>query len=248
MATNIIKTNYSINTDKDLGVENFRIVQISDTHVGATFSGDDFISYMSKINDEKPDIVVITGDFIDDDTAYSDMLKATYALGTLKTKYGVYFSYGNHDKGYYNSRKYDYKNLESELEKNDVTILEDKVVNITDNIYLIGRKDSSVPSRLSISDVVKDLDKEKYMIVLDHQPNDYKNEKESKVDLVLSGHTHGGQLFPLGQIGIMLKINDMIYGMQKHEDTVFIVNSGMGDWKIKFKTHTRSEYVVIDIK
>ncbi len=245
LATNIIQTNYSIDTKKN--IENFRIVQISDTHIGSIFSGDVFISYMNRINALNPDIVVITGDFIDDDTAYDDMLKATFALGTLKAKYGVYFIYGNHDKGYYNSKKDTHQNLERELEKNDVIVLEDDVKNITDNIYLIGRKDSQDLNRLSISDITKDLDKEKYMIVLDHEPNDYENEKSSKVDLVLSGHTHGGQLYPLGQIGLMLKINDMVYGMKKIDDTVFIVNSGMGDWRIKFKTHTVSEYVVIDI-
>ena len=87
----------------------------------------------------------------------------------------------------------------------------------------------------------------KYVITINHQPNDYKNEMNN-TDLVLSGHTHGGQLFPLGQIGILLGSNNKIYGIERRENTTFIVNSGISDWAIKFKTGTVSEYVVIDIK
>ena len=86
------------------------------------------------------------------------------------------------------------------------------------------------------------------MIDLNHQPNDYSNEKESQVDLVLSGHTHGGQVFPLGQIGKIAKIHDEFYGMHKRDNTTFIVNSGISNWEVYFKTLTKSEYTVINIR
>lgn len=247
LAHNIVQTNYIIDTNKNIGFNTFRIVQISDTHIGSLFSEKEFEKYMSKINNLNPDLIVITGDFIDDDTSYNDMVDSCIALGKLKSKYGVYFSYGNHDKGYFNRRSYKYTDLEKNLGKNNVIILEDKGTFVTSNIYLIGRKDTQEVNRLSISELVKNVNKDNYIVVLDHEPNDYENEKNSKVDLVLSGHTHGGQLFPLGYVGVALGMNDMFYGMKKIDNTTFIVNSGMGDWTIKFKTHTIAEYVVIDI-
>ena len=103
-AVNVVKTNYTLYTNKN--IDNFRIVQISDSHIGNTMNGDKFIEYMEKINKDNPDIVVVTGDFIDDDTSYDDMVKGCIGLGKLNTKYGVYFIYGNHDEGYFNKRNY----------------------------------------------------------------------------------------------------------------------------------------------
>ena len=241
----VFETRYEIVSDKDIGVDKFRIVQIADSHIGATFDGNGFAKYMDTINKKNADIVVITGDFVDDETTKEDMIVSCKALGKLKTKYGVYFIYGNHDKGYFNYRNFKDKELREELVKNNVVILEDDVVDIN-NIYLIGRLDKTFVDRKNIDDLTKNLDKDKYMIDLNHQPNDYDNEK-NKVDLVLSGHTHGGQLFPLGYVGLMMGANDMFYGIKKIDNTTFIVNSGLSDWMIDFKTGTKSEYVIIDI-
>ena len=245
-AYTVSKTYYEIITEKDLGVDKFRIVQISDSHMGTTMDGNIFSKYMDDVNDLNPDIVVITGDFIDDDTSMEDIKIASAGLGKLKTKYGVYFVYGNHDKGYYSKNKGIL--LKEELEKNNVVILEDKSVDINNNIIIVGRQDREVKDRIDAVNLTKNLDKSKYIIMLDHQPNDYKNEEKAMVDLVLSGHTHGGQLIPLGQFGLLLGSNDSIYGMKKSGHTTFIVNSGISDWAIKFKTGTKSEYVIVDIK
>ena len=247
LAHHVIRTDYQVYTTKDIGVNKFRIVQISDSHLGTTIDGKDFNKYIDDINKLNPDIVVITGDYVDDDTPYQCMVEATKGLGRLKTNYGVYFVYGNHDKGYYNNRSYDDNDIRKELKDNNVTILEDNYTNIGDNIVLVGRQDAEVRTRVSANQLTSDLDKDKYIIILDHQPNDYENEVNN-ADLVLSGHTHGGQLIPLGQFGLLLGANDKIYGMGKIDNTTFIVNSGISDWAIKFKTGTVAEYVVVDIK
>ena len=94
------------------------------------------------------------------------------------------------------------------------------------------------------------VDDDKYQIVMDHQPADYAHEKAAGVDLVLSGHTHGGQM-------LLMKIfqeitgmggNDQIYGLENIDGSDFLVTSGISDWAIKFKTGCRSEYVIIDIQ
>ena len=244
---NIEVTKYTINTKKDIG-DNFRIVQITDSHIGATMNGDKFYKYMEDINKLKPDIVVVTGDFVDDDTKLKDMIKASRGLGILKTKYGVYFTYGNHDKAYFNYRNFNNSDLRNELKKNNVIILEDETKLINDKIYLVGRQDSQEKNRLTAEELTEKLDKNKYIIGLDHKPDDYGNEVNAKFDLVVSGHTHGGQMWPLGPISVYMGINDSYYGKKVIDDTTFIVSSGIGDWQVKFKTATISEYVVIDIK
>ncbi len=78
---------------------------------------------------------------------------------------------------------------------------------------------------------------------------DYEALKDANVDLVLSGHTHGGQLFPLMTIENHSNIaeDDRVYGYEKRENTNFIVTSGISDWAIKFKTGCKSEYLIINI-
>lgn len=239
----IYETKYDISINK-INYD-FNIIQISDTHIGTTFDGNGFKKHIEKISKIDSDLFVITGDFIDDDTSKKDMIDACNALSMIKSKYGVYFINGNHDKGYYNNKDYSYDDFINELEKNNVIVLKDEVVNIDDNIVLVGREDKQYP-RKSINELVNGIDKTKYIIDLNHQPNDYENEK-GNVDLVLSGHTHGGQLLPLGYIGLLMNANDSSYGLKKLNNTNFIVNSGMSDWAIDFKTGTFSEYVIIKI-
>ncbi|MDY2768986.1 MAG: serine/threonine protein phosphatase, partial [Eubacteriales bacterium] len=71
----------------------------------------------------------------------------------------------------------------------------------------------------------------------------------SGVDLVLSGHTHGGQMIPLVQLIRWFHLgDDNVYGLQRRGNTDFIVSSGISDWELLFKTGCRSEYVIIDIQ
>lgn len=78
---------------------------------------------------------------------------------------------------------------------------------------------------------------------------DYEALKDANMDLVLFGHTHGGQLFPLMTIKNHSNIaeDDRVYGYEKRENTNFIVTSGISDWAIKFKTGCKSEYLIINI-
>ena len=254
-AHNVWQKDYTIHTDKDVG--SIKLALIADSHTGTTFDGDGFAEHVKEIQAQNPDAVLIAGDFVDDDTSLIDMKKCCEALGTLDTKYGVYYVFGNHDKGYYASerRGYDGDDIIAELTKNGVTVLQDQSVLLGDSFYIIGRQDLSEVtdrggSRADIEDLVKALDDDKYQIVMDHQPADYAHEKASGVDLVLSGHTHGGQLLliKLFQEITGMGGNDQIYGLEDLDGSDFLVTSGISDWAIKFKTGCRSEYVIIDIQ
>lgn len=254
-AHNVWQKDYTIQTDKVVG--SIKLALIADSHTGITFDGDGFAEHVKEIQGQNPDAVLIAGDFVDDDTSLIDMKKCCEALGTLDTKYGVYYVFGNHDKGYYASerRGYDGDDIIAELTKNGVTVLQDQSVLLGDSFYIIGRQDLSEVtdrggSRADIEDLVKALDDDKYQIVMDHQPADYANEKAAGVDLVLSGHTHGGQLLliKLFQEITGMGGNDQIYGLEDLDGSDFLVTSGISDWAIKFKTGCRSEYVIIDIQ
>ncbi|MBO6141036.1 MAG: metallophosphoesterase [Ruminococcus sp.] len=253
LANGVWEKDYSLKTDKDIG--QLKIIQFADSHVGTTFDGEGLNKYIDEMNELDPDIVVITGDFVDDDTDRENMIAASAAVGRLKTKYGVYYCFGNHDKGYYdNSRRgYNSDDLVAELEKNGVTVLEDESVLVDNRFYVVGRADKSEELegrsgyRKPIDELMQGLDKDKYTIVLDHQPNDYDAESKANADLVLSGHTHGGQMLPINRIGEWIGANDYTYGYKRIGSTDFIVTSGISDWAIDFKTGCRSEYVVIDV-
>ena len=243
------ETDYSVSTDKNIG--QLRIAQIADSHIGAGFNGEGFAKRLAKIQETDPDILVITGDFVDDDSMKQDMLDACEALSNFKTKYGVYYCLGNHDMGYYDSshRGYTGDELIAELEKAGVVVLGDEAVLVDDRFYVIGRLDADYgrASRLDTSELIKDLDKNKYMIVLDHQPTDYDGEAAAGVDLVLSGHTHGGQLWPLEYIQPIVSENNNVRGYERRGSTDFIVTDGISDWAVKFKTGCKSEFNIIDI-
>lgn len=245
------ETDYKLESEQLKG--NLRIVQITDSHVGATFHAQGLHDYVLRINELNPDIVAVTGDFVDDDTSREDMIGSCEALGDLKTKYGVYFCFGNHDKGYYSAdvRGWDVNDLVENLEKNNVTVLEDESVLVDGRFYVVGRKDKSEESRGSgrktPGELMADLDPNLYKVVLDHQPCNYDDEAQAGAGLVLSGHSHGGQFFPFNQIGVITREYERSYGYERRGNTDFIVSSGISDWTLIFKTGCKSEYVVADV-
>ncbi len=251
LANHVWGTVYELKTEKETG--NIRIAQIADSHVGTTFDGAGFAKWLGEIEKENPDVLVVTGDFVDDDTSKGDMIAACEALGRVRTTYGVYFAFGNHDKGYYAGRRgYTGDDLAEQLTKNGVHVLQDEYVLIDNRFYIIGRKDRSEESRggsrLPMNGLVSGLDPAKYMIVLDHQPHDYDAQEAAGVDLVLSGHTHGGQFIPINYVGEWTGENEKTYGLEERGNTNFIVTSGISDWALDFKTGCKSEYVIVDIK
>ncbi|MCR5790973.1 MAG: metallophosphoesterase [Lachnospiraceae bacterium] len=236
---------YTLTTDKP--VEALRVAMIADSHIGTTFDGEGFAAHIKKIGEQSPDMLLIAGDFVDDASCREDMLRACRALGELELPYGVFYAYGNHDKGYANRRDFTAEELKDALLENGVHVLEDASELIDDRFYIVGRKDSAHGERKDMAALLAGLDQEKYIIVMDHEPNDYENEAASAADLVVSGHTHGGQLIPITYVGEWFHINDRTYGHENRSGTDFIVTSGISDWEILFKTGTRSEYVIIDI-
>ncbi len=247
------RTEYNLVTSKK--VKPVKFVMFADSHIGTTFDAEGFAGLVKDMNAERPDAVFIVGDFVDDDTSREDMIASCRALAEFKTSMGVYFVAGNHDRGYYGAarRGFSMNELTEELVKNGVTVLSDESVDLGEHLTVFGRRDFSVVrerhgSRSTPSELMTSIAPENYTVVLDHQPKEYDLLAEAGSDLVLSGHTHGGQLFPFNQVGQIIGAVDAVYGHEHRRASDFIVTSGISDWAIKFKTGTKSEYVVISLR
>ena len=245
----IRQTVYQVETNKKLSKDEMTVVQISDLHFGVTLNVEKLEKEIQKINQQHPDLVVLTGDIFDENTTKLEMKQASKCLGSLESTYGIYYILGNHDSNHYaRDKKYTEKELLIELKNNHIEALIDEVVNIHDDFYLIGRKDFSLGQRKSIENLTKGIDLTKYVILLDHQPVEFSDAQNFGIDLQFSGHTHAGQIFPLGLFMDLAKIYLINYGKYQSQNYTLIVSSGMGGWNYPLRTSKYAEYVVVKIK
>lgn len=246
----IEKTEYTI-IKKETVENDYKMVVLSDLHYGITLNKKQLSQVVKRINKEHADIIVLDGDLVDENTTYNQMKEAFETLGQIKSTYGIYYVYGNHDQNdYASSPNYTKKQLASVIEKSNITILEDQTVTLNQEISLIGRKDKGdgTNQRKSIKNLTKDLNKRNEWIVLDHQPLEYQEVQQAKCDVILSGHTHGGQVWPAGLFSTLFHFNELNYGQKKMNQMNAIVTSGIAGWGYPIRTEHHSEYVVIHIR
>ena len=246
---NVVATNYTINTQKSIRAEGYRVALIADVHFGVSLSAQELKEKCAEISAQNVDIVVLCGDIVDNSTTEQEMHLVFDALGSIKSNYGVYYVYGNHDRPMRMlSSEYSAQALEQAIERSGITILRDEKIEINGELVLIGREDKSEQGRQELSEIVSDADKNNFILVADHQPNQYAQNMQAGVDLVVSGHTHGGQLFPLNIVFEVFGINDGVYGVYELSDnTRALVTSGFAGWSYPFKNAAPAEYVIVDI-
>lgn len=240
------RTEYTLETEKDLGQE-LRIVQISDLHMGTVMDTSKLRTYCQKIEQENPDILALTGDIFDERTSREEMEETAKLLGGIKTTYGIYYVFGNHDYNYYSITPfYTPEELCRVLTENGIQVLEDDIVEVTDNLTIVGRKDASV-ARSEMSELIFGVDKDAFVLLLEHQPVGLTENASLGVDLQLSGHTHAGQIWPTGQLSELAGVVELNYGWKKIDDFQVIVSSGIAGWGYPIRTGGHSEYVVITV-
>ena len=228
---------------KDLKKE-YKIVQISDLHVGGLIDKDFVNEIVQKVNLLHPDIVVITGDLVDVQVSY---VKETIdELKKLKSTYGTYYIVGNHE--YFHGIEEIIKSVKSMgikvLENENVYIGEkERGFNLAGVYDLFGY-------RMGVyqPDLQKALEniENSPTLLLAHQPR-YIYEVDKRVDLVLSGHTHGGQIYPFG---FLVKIvQPYISGLHQHtKDLQIYVNKGTGFWGPPMRLGASAEITEINLQ
>lgn len=246
----VVRTEYTVHTQKDIRSEGYRLALLSDLHYGISMDDDQLQKEADRISAEKPDFVVLDGDIVDESTTLSQMQSAFRILGSIDSKYGIYYTYGNHDKNNYTSTpNYTADQLAETIKENKIHILEDDTAEINQEITLIGRavRGDGNADRREISKLTSKLDKSQEWIVLDHQPSDYKNVKKAGCDMVLSGHTHAGQIWPAGLFTSLFHFDELNYGKIQRGNLNAVVTSGIAGWGYPIRTERHSEYVILNI-
>lgn len=260
-ARNIKVNEYSVTVNKSCGSDkHLKAVLVADLHMGYAIGVDHITNMVEKINQQDADIVIIAGDIFDNSYDGMDDPEGIKAqLKSIKSKYGVYAVYGNHDidEKILMGFAFDWggKQLHSEKMTNfmkecNIKLINDESVLINDEFYLVGRRDTDKPgtedgTRAEISELTKDLDKTKPIFVLSHEPDELQKTADAGADIDFSGHTHDGQLFP-GNLTIGLFWENPC-GMIKKDNMYSIVTSGVGVYGTFMRVGTDAEICSVDI-
>lgn len=246
---------YTVTSDKlPEAFDGYRIAHISDLH--NTEIGANNENLISMIKNAEPDMIAITGDLIDSrNTNVETALQ--FAEKAIKIAPCYYVS-GNHE-----ARVSEYEELKSGLTELGVIVLEDERTEIEisgEKISLLGVDDPSLQTDYLFGDsatVMQNklqglvVDGNIYTILLSHRPELYEVYTESKVDLVLSGHAHGGQ-FRLPFVGGLVAPNQGFFpeydsGLYSEDNTNMIVSRGIGNSFLPFRFNNRPEVILIEL-
>ena len=248
----VVRTDYRIETEKDIRGEGYRIALLSDLHAGTSMDAEKLRGYMEEIQAASPDLVILCGDMVDESTTREEMEETMAVLGSIESPLGVYFVHGNHDKTRYSKNRYfTAEELEAAIRSAGIQILADETAQVAEDFTVIGRDDRSFPKngrRENIGELMDGVDRADFLLLLDHQPCELEEADRQGADLLLSGHTHAGQIWPTGLISEGTGIVEMNYGCRRLGHLQVIVTSGIGGWGYPIRTSHHCEYVMIDVE
>lgn len=238
---NPVVTEFDVVVDKKSPVKDLKVAMVADVHIGYLINRDILRMYVDKIMEQKPDVILLVGDIIDYNMNPVEEEQMQEEFLRLKAPYGVYASTGNHEYRLNAEEKIKWLSQSAGL-----TVLRDSSVLVNNAFYIVGREDDKAPNRKALTDIMKTVDKNLPVIVMNHEPRRLSEEAEAGADLALYGHTHNGQLFPYN-ILINL-IYEVGYGYKKKDNTNIYVTSGLGLSGPQYRIGTLSEIVVINMK
>lgn len=218
-----------------------RLVFFSDLHIGEAMTPDYIARAVKLIQDQQPDLILCGGDFIDHRAVYAYDPRVMASLRSLHAPLGVYYVLGNHE-------------YRDDLEANirwvsevGGTLLRDSVAFPGDGpLTLIGRDDWVNGNRKPFEVIANEADPMRGPVVLmEHTPASIDSIGDSPVDLILCGHTHGGQIWP-GQLMVWWRYG-MVSGTRPVGEREVCISSGIGSAGATYRVGTRSEIRVYDL-
>ena len=247
---------YTISSDRlPDAFDGYRIAHVSDLHNAEL--GKDNEKLLDMLREAKPDIIAITGDLIDSRNTDIDIaLRFTKAAMEIAP---CYYVTGNHE-----ARVSEYDELKAGLIEQGVLVLEDATTEISldgDTITLIGVNDPSYQTDYLFGDSETVMngklqeisdDKNGFTVLLSHRPELFEIYADNNMDLVLSGHAHGGQ-FRLPFVGGLVAPNQGLFpkydaGLYTEENTNMVVSRGIGNSILPFRFNNRPEVILIELK
>jgi hypothetical protein len=218
-----------------------RLVFFSDLHIGEAMTPDYIARAVKLIQDQQPDLILCGGDFIDHRAVYAYDPRVMASLRSLHAPLGVYYVLGNHE-------------YRDDLEANirwvsevGGTLLRDSIVFPGNGpLTLIGRDDWVNGNRKPFEVIANEADPLRGPVVLmEHTPASIDSIGDSPVDLILCGHTHGGQIWP-GQLMVWWRYG-MVSGTRPVGEREVCISSGIGSAGATYRVGTRSEIRVYDL-
>ena len=218
-------------------VNHLRIAFAADFHIDANTPEGFIKNFVTEVNDIAPDIVLFGGDIIEGRNAGGLQSKAEL-LKHITAKYGMFGVLGNHDR-------YRGPGIGDFFDNAGIALLLDTVMVVDGALSLAGRLDSGTRGRKKVNELLATAIDTLPLIMLDHRPSEFAEVIASKTDVLLSGHTHRGQMFPLNLI--ISRMYELSYGYKQIENVHFFVTSGIRLWRYPVRTVGKSEIMLINV-
>lgn len=218
----------------------YKIVLVSDIHLGRILGNAYAQDLVKKINAQNPDLVLIAGDILDEKISYVVEQDSLSQLTKLNAKLGVYAAYGNHD---YLDKPLVWQGM---LEANNIKVLRDASIIVDGKLKISGLNDFSRNRSNVTLEKLASNNENYYSILIDHQPRKIEPASAAGYDLYVAGHTHTGQLFPNRLF--TKKMYKLDYGRKEFGKMTAITSNGYGFWGPPVRTELAPELVVIEVK
>jgi uncharacterized protein len=216
-----------------------KIVWISDIHLGAIHNLKFAQRLADKIQELKPDLIFIGGDLYDGVKADLDKLVQPFAK--LNQSFDTYFITGNHEE-FSDKAKY----LEA-VKKTGIKVLDNEMISL-DGLQLIGVDYNDSHNRQNLESILAkaNINRQLPAILLKHEPKDIDLAEQAGVSLVISGHTHDGQVWPFNYV-VSAVYHGYGAGLNKYKDMIVYTSTGAGTWGPPLRLGNYPEIVIINL-
>ncbi len=226
-ARSIRVRSFDLKLPSNCGRGELNLVFISDLHLGRMVGRDHLVRVVETIDSLKPDLIILVGDIVDEGMGKLSEMGALEVLSRLQAPLGVYAVTGNHEYLVGAEEVVEY------ISRSGVVFLRDSSVKLEGGFTLVGREDfyrewKAEKGRKSFSELMRGVDRDCPVILISHQPPLRGEALGDGVDILLSGHTHAGQLFPFNWLtGFFFEVSSGYY--RKGRTHVYI-SAGAGTW------------------